>query len=41
MRGKTKLAPPAHSSACPEGPERRSREGVNPMLCAVVCAWLP
>jgi len=29
------LAPPAPSSACPEGPEPRSGEGVNPMLCAV------
>mgnify|MGYP006892260260 FL=1 len=33
MGGSSKLAPPAQSSACPEGPEPRSGEGVNPMLC--------
>jgi len=35
MGGSSKLAPPAQSSACPEGPEPRSGEGVNPMLSAV------
>src|SRR5690606_29180305 len=41
MRGATELAPPAQSSACPEGPERRRREGVNPMLGAVPRAGGP
>jgi hypothetical protein len=35
------LAPPAPSSACPEGPEPRSGGGVNPMLSDVGPAGSP
>jgi len=41
MGGSSKLAPPAQSSACPEGPKRRRREGVNPMLDEVPSAGGP